>query len=318
MPAVLSLACSMGNEIGKRLENHHEGARNDQHEAERGLFGQPLMEHDGGKCDGDQNAQLIDGHDHAGKPVLQRLVVAQPRAACRKAGQADEAELLLRDLLQRVLLALDEHNEPRHHEHDARADGRAEVGLHALNANLAENGRQAGEHGGENGIDQPALSFGLVSGDCFFLDHQERADGDEHDGRALEPGDALAQEEERQRDRQDGARFIDGNDLVHVAELQRAEIAQPRRAGREAREDQKDPRLRAQAGDGRRGADDGHHQPRKQQDHDRPDGRGRVGIRLPNAAFCQNGCQPGKKRRTKCKQDPHDNAFFLYFVSRSG
>ena len=130
--------------------------------------------------------------------------------------------------------------------------------------------------------------------------------------------DALAQEEERQHDRQDGARFIDGNDLVHVAELQRAEIAQPRRAGREAREDQKDPRLRAQAGDGRRGADDGHHQPRKQQDHDRPDGRGRVRIRLPDAAFCQNGCQPGKKRRTKCKQDPHDNAFFLYFVSRSG
>ena len=80
------------------------------------------------------------------------------------------------------------------------------------------------------------------------------ADGDEHDGRALEPGDALAQEEERQHDRQDGARFIDGNDLVHVAELQRAEIAQPRRAGHEAREDQKDPRLRAQAGDGRRGA----------------------------------------------------------------
>ena len=79
MPAVLFLACSMGNEIGKRLENHHEGARNDQHKAERGLFGQPLMEHDGGKCDGDQNAQLIDGHDHAGKPVLQGFVVAQPR-----------------------------------------------------------------------------------------------------------------------------------------------------------------------------------------------------------------------------------------------
>ena len=163
------------------------------------------MEHDGGKCDGDQNAQLIDGHDHAGKPVLQRLVVAQPRTARCKAGQADEAELLLRDLLQRVLLALDEHNEPRHHEHDARADGRAEVGLHALDADLAEDGGQAGEHGGEDGIDQPALSFGLVSGDRFFLDHQERADGDEHDGRALEPGDALAQEEERQHDRQDGA-----------------------------------------------------------------------------------------------------------------
>lgn len=130
---------------------------------------------------------------------------------------------------------------------------------------------------------------------AFFLDHQERADGDEHDGRALEPGDALAQEEERQHDRQDGARFIDGNDLVHVARAAaRGNSIATTRRSRGPREDQKDPRLRAQAGDGRCGADDGHHQPRKQQDHDRPDGRGRVGIRFPDAAFCQNGCQPAK------------------------
>ena len=54
-----------------------------------------------------------------------------------------------------------------------------------------------------------------------------------HDGRALEPGDDPRQEEERQHDRQMVLDLSIGNDLVHVAELQRAEIAQPRRAGRE-------------------------------------------------------------------------------------
>ena len=187
------------------LNQHQKRTGDDAGKAQRRFLRELFVKDNVGKQHRHEDAQLVDRDDDARRAVLQRLVVAQPASAGGEPRQADEAQLALRDAAQRALFARDEHHQPRHHEHDARADGRPEVRLHARDADLAEDGGQAGEHGGEDGIEQPALSFGLVFGDCFFLDHQERADGDEHDGRALEPGDALAQEEERQRDRQDGA-----------------------------------------------------------------------------------------------------------------
>lgn len=44
-----------------------------------------------GKGNRYENAQLVDRHDNACKPILQRFVIAKPGSTRRKAGKADEA-----------------------------------------------------------------------------------------------------------------------------------------------------------------------------------------------------------------------------------
>ena len=60
----------------------------------RAFSAQALMEHDVGEQHRDQNAQLIDGRDEAGRAELQRFVIAQPAGTRRQTRQADEAKLI--------------------------------------------------------------------------------------------------------------------------------------------------------------------------------------------------------------------------------
>ena len=46
---------------------------------------------EGGEEDGDQDAQLVDGDDHAGRAVLKCPVVAEPGGTGRSPGGQDEA-----------------------------------------------------------------------------------------------------------------------------------------------------------------------------------------------------------------------------------
>lgn len=255
------------------------------------------MEHQRRKADGNQDAQLVNRHHHTGQAVLQRLVVAQPGPACSKAGQADEAQLLLRHRLQRVLLALDKNDQPRHDQHHAGANGGAQVGLHAVDADLSQDRGQRRKHSGKDCIQQPAFLLLLLAGNGLFFDHQKGARADQHHRRPLDPGDRLAQEDQRQHDGQDSAGLVNGHDLVDVSQLQRPKIAQPRGAGGKPGEDQEDPGLCAESGNGRGRVDDPDHDPGKDQHHDRPYRRGRVRVRFLYAALGQHRCQSRKQRR---------------------
>jgi hypothetical protein len=53
----------------------------------------------------------------------------------------------------------------------------------------------------------------------------------------------LVQEHDGQDHRDHDAQLIDGGDLGSLAKLQRPEVAQPRGAGRQAGQDQEQPRL---------------------------------------------------------------------------
>ena len=118
---------------------------------------------------------------------------------------------------------------------------RPEVRLYARDADLAEDGGQACEHRRAECVPQPRGALRLA-GALLFLNHQERARGDEYHADPLRQADALAQEDRREQDREHGAGLVDRDDLVHVAELERPEIAQPARARGESRQHQKQQR----------------------------------------------------------------------------
>ena len=72
---------------GRELDQHQQRSGDNQPKAQSCLIGQARLEHQGRKADGHQNAQLVNGHHHAGEPILQGLIAARPGAA---GGQARE------------------------------------------------------------------------------------------------------------------------------------------------------------------------------------------------------------------------------------
>lgn len=108
---------------GRELDQHQQRSGDNQPKAQSCLFGQALLEHQGRKADGHQNAQLVNGHHHAGEPILQGLIAAQPGAAGGQARENEKDQLLFGNGAQGVLLPLDEYNQPRHNQHHAGADG---------------------------------------------------------------------------------------------------------------------------------------------------------------------------------------------------
>ena len=117
------------------------------------------------------------------------------------------------------------------------------------------------------------------------MDHQVGADGDGHDGYALGQADALLEEDQRQEDGEDGAGLVDGHHLVHLAQLEGFEIAQPGRTGSQAGEEEETPGLAADGGEIVVSAGDQHHEPGEHQHHNGAQGCGCVGIGLFDAAF---------------------------------
>lgn len=86
-----------------------------------------------GKNDGDQDAQLVDRHDHAGQTILQRFVVAQSGCAGGDAGQ-EEAPGLAADGGEIVVSAGDQHHESGEHQHHNGAQGCGYVGIGLFDA----------------------------------------------------------------------------------------------------------------------------------------------------------------------------------------
>lgn len=264
---------------------HHQRASGEQGQAQGRPAVQPLVEDQAGKRHRHQDAQPVDGHHHAGGPVLEGPVVAQPGGPGRQPRQADKAQLSPGHRLEVRPLPGYEDHDPRHDQHHAGADRRAQIGVHAADAHLAQDGCEAGKHGGAHGPGQPKAVLLPRFPLRLLLDHQIGPRPHAENAQGLINADGFPQQDECQKDRQHRAALVHGGHFVDVPQLQSPEIAQPGGSGGQPGQDQKQQRPPPCGPQSGLGSGEEDHQPGEHQYHDRADGRGHGGVRPADAAF---------------------------------
>ena len=136
------------------------------------------MQENKGQHQGDDHAQLVDGH-HLGRLAhLQSLVVAQPGGAGSQAREDKEKPALPADPRDAALAAGEKHHTPGHKHNHHGADGRGQVGIYTVNADLRQNRGECREHGGQQCEHKPHHNHPLLyfayyeignrSGPCCF------------------------------------------------------------------------------------------------------------------------------------------------------
>ena len=128
-------------------DQHGQRPPNEQRQPDEVPPADRLLQDEGGEEDGDQDAQLVDGDDHAGGTVLEGPVVAEPGGTGGCPGGKDEAELPARYSADLMKFPGDGHHRPSHHQDHPGADRGTEVGLHPRDSGLAEDGGERGEEG---------------------------------------------------------------------------------------------------------------------------------------------------------------------------
>lgn len=128
-------------------EHHRQNPTDEERQPDEIPPADGLPQDEGGEEDGDQDAQLVDGDDHAGRAVLERPVVAEPGGTGRSPRSQDEAEFTARHGTDFPELAGDGDHHPGHHQDHPGADRGAEVGLHPGDAGLTEDRGERGEEG---------------------------------------------------------------------------------------------------------------------------------------------------------------------------
>ena len=121
-------------------------------------------------------------------------------------------------------------------------------------------------------------------------------------------GVRLAKERHGQEDREDGARLVDGDDLVDVTHRERLEVADPACACGDAREREEDPRRGVDGAKGSRLPCHRCHEPREGEHHDGSDCRRHVGVGTFDAELgedCGHACE--ERRACRC-QKPHERS----------
>lgn len=195
------------------------------------------------KQNGNQNTQLINRHNDTCQTILQCTVIAQPGSTGGKPGQADKAKFPVINRAYTVLLFRDKHDDPCHDQYNNGTDGSSEIGIDVFNADFSQNRSQTGKDGRAERVEEPAPAFfpGIFRRSSLFRDHQVSSHADQHDAQKFQWTDALVQEDEREKDGQDGTRFIDWNYLIYISELQCTEVAQPGSTGGKSGQNQKCP-----------------------------------------------------------------------------
>lgn len=312
------------NKVGDKQQNHR--SRNDQKHTDKGFNGQFFFEDEIRKRDSEQHAQLVYRNHDGNDAVLERAVIAQPRYAGRYPRENYKQQIAGGNFHYFAALFGCENDYPTHYENDRRADKRSEVRFHAVYADFAEDSRKRREDCRQarkrqpsefyftflrnrrksvrHGRDRCKFAGGRGFGNCLrygcgvlFLDHQKssRTDRDYRDD--FHNRYFFAEHEEGDQKRQYDARFVYGYNLIHVAELQRFEKAQPRRAGRYPREDEKHPRFRRNfRKPACRSHDENHYE--RHYEHYRRSYRGRdFGRSFADADFGEYGRKPRRCSR---------------------
>ena len=141
--------------VKQRLNQHQQRTANDEHQPQCRFFRQLFVEYEVRERDGHKDTQLVDRHYHAGRAVLQRLVVAQPTPAGGKAGQHQKQQRFSADASDGILRADNEHHQPRKGQHHYGADGGGHGGIRLADAAFGQNGCQTGEQRRTEGRQYP-------------------------------------------------------------------------------------------------------------------------------------------------------------------
>ena len=128
-------------------DQHGQRPPNEQRQPDEVPSTDGLPQNKGGEEDGDQDAQLVDGDNHAGGAVLERPVVAEPRGTGCSPGGEDEAELPTRHSTDLLEFSGDGDHHPGHDQDHPGADRGTEAGLHPRDAGLSEDRGERGEEG---------------------------------------------------------------------------------------------------------------------------------------------------------------------------
>jgi len=115
-------------------DQHGQSPTNEQRQPDEIPPVDGLAQDEGGEEDSDQDAQLVDGDDHASRAVLKCPVVADPGGTGGGPGGEDEAELPTRNTTDLPESSGDGH----HHQHHLSADRGTKVGLHPSDAGPTE------------------------------------------------------------------------------------------------------------------------------------------------------------------------------------
>ena len=246
---------------------------------------EPFPEKDQRKKDGDENAQLVDGYDDADLPLPDGIIVTQPGGARRNARKEQKHKFPAPQRPNAARLSPCKHDQPRHDEHHAGADGRRRVGIDVFNADLCQNGGGGGKDGGEQGKDKPHPLFPLFAPPD--VRHQKGPRGDHGKKDEFEPPERplVFKQADRKEHGQNGAGFVHGGHFGNFPHREGLEIADPRGARGEPRENEKNPGTgadRRKSGISAREKDD---RPGKEQDDGSADRGCRVRIGGFHAAF---------------------------------
>ena len=104
--------------------NRHDQRSGDhEQQAQKRFFRQAFFKYEIRKGNGYDNAEFVDGNDHAYHTVLDRIVIAEPGSAGGNAGEGDEQKLFFIQRSQLLVFALGENDHPCHEQYHTGADG---------------------------------------------------------------------------------------------------------------------------------------------------------------------------------------------------
>ena len=151
-------------------------------------------------------------------------------------------------------------------------------------------------------LHKKALASGIAS-----QNHNQRACANQeasNDGLGRE---LFVEKHRRHHQRDDHAEFVDGHHLGHLANLDGAVVAQPRRAGGQPGQDEEQPAFPADLRDAALGVGEEHHAPGHGHHHHGADGGGQVGVDAVDPHLGQDGGECGKYGGQKGKNKPHND-----------
>ena len=139
------------------------------------------------------------------------------------------------------------------------------------------------------------------------LDHHHGAGEHHHHAHGGDRRELLPEEYERQYHREHCATLVDRSDLVDVADLYRPEVAEPRSARGQAREDQEQQGVPGYVADAVPGSGYEDHRPGHDENDYGADRRSQVGVGASDPYLGEYGRQRRENRGQEGEDDPHTN-----------
>src|ERR1022692_4601228 len=133
----------------------------------------------------------------------------------------------------------------------------------------------------------------------FVMLFESQYNGSSHDKKptgASDQSETLAEKERGKQDDEGDTQLVDGGNARGFAKLERAKVAEPRQAGGQAGQDEKEPGARCQAPYRGRLQSGVGHDPTEDQNHGSPNRGCQIRIHTCDSDFGENGGGAGEER----------------------